>query len=111
MYKKLLDKGFEKTIYTKHENDKAFYKRDFLNPKLVAKLFDYFCEDKRFYKGSEGKLYCTLEITEDLSFAQYCFSEIKEKDSDYVEFIHGDLNQDQFNLVLDLLDDVVVLEE
>jgi hypothetical protein len=111
MYKKLLDKGFEKIIYKKQEDNNAFYKRDFLNSELINKLFDYFNEDKFFHERTEGKIYCTLEITEDLSFAQYCFNEIKENDDDYREFIHNDLSLEEFNNVLDILDDMVIFED
>lgn len=111
MYKKLLDKGFERTVYVKYEDNKVFYKKDFLNPKQVNELFEYFGEDKFFYEKTQGKFYCTLEITEDLSFAQYCFSQLRENEDDYMEFVHDDLNLEEFSKALDLLDDVVIIEE
>jgi len=106
MYKKLLDKGFERWTYVDQGN-KMFYKKDFLNSEMVLKLFDYFNEGRFFYNDRNGKIYCTLEITEDLSFAQYCFSEINGTNGDMV---HDDLSYEEFSKALDLLDDVEVLE-
>lgn len=106
MYKKLLDKGFERWIYVDQGN-KVFYKKDFLDPEMVLKLFGYFDEDRFFYDDRNGKIYCTLEITEDLSFAQYCFSEINGTNGDMV---YDKLSLEEFSKVLDLLDDVEVLE-
>ncbi|MDC0764201.1 hypothetical protein POF51_26125 [Brevibacillus sp. AG] len=103
MYKKLLDKGFRKTVYIEQEGTPVFYSKKISDTDLVIKLLilieEISKDDDSTFDGITG----TIEVTEDLTIAQYSF--ISNTSADLWEF--GQVTEGQFELILEALPDEI----
>jgi hypothetical protein len=106
LYQKLLNKGFKKVKYTKQTEPNLWYKIEFTDVTEVEKMIELLQEDKGYWEGSFDNLIITIEIREDLSYAQYL---IVEHSQDFDGKAFDELTIEEFEQLLDNLDDVIEL--
>lgn len=106
LYQKLLNKGFKKVKYTKQIEPNLWYRIEFTDVTEVEKMIELLQEDKGYWEGSFDNLIISIEIREDLSYAQYL---ITEYNRDFGGEAFDELTIEEFEQLLDNLDDVIEL--
>lgn len=106
LYQRLLNKGFKQVKYSNQPEPNVWYKIEFTDVTEVEKMIELLQEDKGYWEGSFDNLIISIEIREDLSYAQYLITEQK---LDFGGDAHDELTIEEFEQLLDNLDDVIEL--
>jgi hypothetical protein len=103
IYQKLLNKGFERVKYSNQSEPNVWYRIEYTDELVCEKLIELLKECKGYWESSFENLRVSIEIREDLSYAQYLITEQK---LDFGGDAHDELTIEEFEQLLDKLDDV-----
>lgn len=106
LYQKLLNKGFKQVKYSNQPEPNVLYRIEFTDEVLMEKLIEELKEDKGYWDYRYDNMRISIEIREDLSFAQYA---IAEQEINYGGLADGELSIEEFEQLIDNLDDVIEL--
>ena len=107
MYKKLLNKGFQRFIYSDHKDPKVFYRFDVIDNELKVKIIKHVGANIENWLDRLDNCCITIETTENLMLTQYSINTL-DKNVPF-DFEHDELTLEEFNDILDILEDKNVI--
>jgi hypothetical protein len=110
IYKKLLDKGFERVTYINQEGQNVWYEIELTNEneEKLKKFIQLVGENLEYFDWRLDNIVLNIAIREDLSEAQYI---IYEKKKEYGGDYFDDLNVNGFEQLLNYFEDISKIVE
>ena len=108
IYQKLLNKGFQRVIYQTQPEPNVWYRIEFINEHLIEKFIEELGEDKGYWNYRLDNMIISFETKEDLSMIQYLITEQKK---DFGGEAFDELTIDEFEKILDIIEDKVLIME
>jgi len=108
IYQKLLNKGFQRVIYQTQPEPNVWYRIEFINEHLIEKFIEELGEDKGYWNYRLDNMIISFETKEDLSMIQYLITEQKK---DFGGEVFDELTIDEFEKILDIIEDKVLIME
>lgn len=106
IYQKLLNKGFKRVKYSSQDEPNIWYRIEYTKWSGCEKVIELLKEDKNYWESSFENLRVSIEIREDLSYAQYLITEQK---LNFGGDIWNELTIEEFEQLLDNLEDMTIL--